>query len=362
MICLFGSLEKWKSAIQDELPESVVSIRRSIWSFTARIRAQKREIMSSTSSESIRNEGNVQPVRLTSELRIDAPHFVGISPDFSLGPMIAQTAQAHPTPELLKAAPPAIPLMVSQERLQRQANELGARLEDRCRDLDQREAQLNTRSAEFDRELRAARLWISEKQVELREREERLEAEARALSQAVTRHATSTIPVAAKQEDGLSSHETTHSVLTEDDLNRRCEELKVVERRLRDARTQLEECRVQLIEKRSEFDVQVSEQRKLLENYQNEIESQLAEKREKIERQARTNEQIQIILQRCREEIERKHRETLQLRLATEELWVRMSDGVPSTTMLQSLSKIRSRLADEYREAEARLAKPAVQN
>ena len=294
--------------------------------------------MSST-SESLQNDSCTHPVRATSELRIDAPHFVGVSPEFSLGPVAAHAVSA--TPELTPELPPAIPLMRSRERLQRQANELGARLESRCRDLDQREAQLNTRCAEFERELRAARLWISEKQAELREREERHEAEARALSQAAARQVDSRKePIGDRQDE---------------DLARRCEELKKIESHLRETKGQLEECRVQLVEKRAEFDREMAEKRKLLENYQADVEARLAARRELLDRQARTNAQIRVVLDRCREEIERKHRESLQLRLATEELWVRMADSVPTTVMLQSLSKIRSRLADEYREAEARV-------
>lgn len=302
--------------------------------------------MSST-SEAVRNDENAQRTRLTSELRIDAPHFVGMSPEFSLGPLAAHAEIS--TPELSTVDPPAIPLAGKRERLQRHANELGAKLESRCRDLDQREAQLNTRCADFEQELRSARLWISEKQVELRQREEQLETEARALSQ-VAKHQ-------VQPNEEACSSPGSESQLDQSELSRRCEELKRVEIHLRDARVQLEACRAQLIEKRSEFDDQVAEQRKLFENYQTEVEAELIAKRQKLQRQAHANEQIQVILDRCRQEVEQKHRETLQLRLATEELWVRMSDSTPSTAMLQSLSKIRSRLADEYRTAEVHLAK-----
>ena len=301
--------------------------------------------MSST-SESTRNEENAQPVRLTSELRIDAPHFVCMSPDFSLGPVAAHSESS--TPELSTADPPAIPLAGKRERLQRHANELAAKLESRCRDLDHREAQLNTRCAEFEQEVRSARLWISEKQVELREREEQLKAETQKLAQATASRPQEVQACSCQSPEG--------EAIGQAELTKRCEELKRVEHRLRDARVQLEECRAQLIQKRAEFDAHVTEQRKLFENYQNDVETELDQRRKKLDNQARANEQIRVILERCRKEVEQKHRDTLQLRLATEELWVRMSDGAPSTAMLQSLSKIRSRLADEYRAAEARLA------
>ncbi|MGD9128599.1 MAG: hypothetical protein PVH19_14575 [Planctomycetia bacterium] len=299
--------------------------------------------MSST-SESLKNDHDTQTGRgmSGSGFRIDAPHFVGMSPEFSLGPVPVHTAGA--TAELAPDSPPAIPLVHSRERLQRQANELGARLETRCRDLDQREAQLNTRSAEFERELRAARLWISEKQIELREREEQIDAQAKAFSQAAVSQTTPPAEPRCNRQD-------------DEELQRRCEELKKIESSLRDARSQLEECRSQLVQKRAEFDHEMAGQRKLLEHYRADVEAQLDAKRKELDRQARTNEQIRVVLERCREEIEQKHRESLQLRLATEELWVQMADGLPTTAMLQSLSKIRSRLAEEYRAAEARMVR-----
>ena len=269
-----------------------------------------------------------------------------MSPDFSLGPVAAHSESS--TPELSTADPPAIPLAGKRERLQRHANELAAKLENRCRDLDHREAQLNTRCAEFEQEVRSARLWISEKQVELREREEQLKAETQKLAQATVSRPQEVLACSCQSSEG--------EAIDQAELTKRCEELKRVEHRLRDARVQLEECRAQLIQKRAEFDAHVTEQRKLFENYQNDVETELDQRRKKLDNQARANEQIRVILERCRKEVEQKHRDTLQLRLATEELWVRMSDGAPSTAMLQSLSKIRSRLADEYRAAEARLA------
>jgi septal ring factor EnvC (AmiA/AmiB activator) len=49
------------------------------------------------------------------------------------------------------------------------------------------------------------------------------------------------------------------------------------------------------------------------------------------------------------------HRETLEIRLATEELWLQLSGGAPPAALTRSLGRIRSRLADQYRLADAEL-------
>jgi hypothetical protein len=49
------------------------------------------------------------------------------------------------------------------------------------------------------------------------------------------------------------------------------------------------------------------------------------------------------------------HRETLEIRLATEELWVQLSGAAPPVALTRSLARIRSQLADDYRLAKAEL-------
>jgi chromosome segregation ATPase len=49
------------------------------------------------------------------------------------------------------------------------------------------------------------------------------------------------------------------------------------------------------------------------------------------------------------------HRETLEIRLATEELWVQLAGAAPPAALTRSLGRIRSKLADHYRLATAEL-------
>jgi septal ring factor EnvC (AmiA/AmiB activator) len=49
------------------------------------------------------------------------------------------------------------------------------------------------------------------------------------------------------------------------------------------------------------------------------------------------------------------HRETLEIRLATEELWAQLSGAAPPAALTRSLGRIRTQLADQYRLANAEL-------
>ena len=51
------------------------------------------------------------------------------------------------------------------------------------------------------------------------------------------------------------------------------------------------------------------------------------------------------------------HRETLEIRLATEELWIKLSGAAPPAALTHSLGRIRNRLADQYRLANDELLK-----
>ena len=55
--------------------------------------------------------------------------------------------------------------------------------------------------------------------------------------------------------------------------------------------------------------------------------------------------------------MQRMHRETLELRLATEELWLKLSGGAAPAALTRSMSRIRNRLADQYRLANDELIK-----
>ena len=48
-------------------------------------------------------------------------------------------------------------------------------------------------------------------------------------------------------------------------------------------------------------------------------------------------------------DLERVHRESLEMRLATEEIWAQLAGRMAPADLTQSLARIRSRLAEQYR-------------
>jgi 2C-methyl-D-erythritol 2,4-cyclodiphosphate synthase len=79
----------------------------------------------------------------------------------------------------------------------------------------------------------------------------------------------------------------------------------------------------------------------------------LQQKREALQKQSQKLDECRAALEQTRSELLRLHRETLEIRLATEELWVQLSAAAPPAALTRSLGRIRSKLADQYRLAGA---------
>ncbi|MBN1910549.1 MAG: hypothetical protein JW818_12465, partial [Pirellulales bacterium] len=58
-----------------------------------------------------------------------------------------------------------------------------------------------------------------------------------------------------------------------------------------------------------------------------------------------------------REELAAMHRSTLEIRLATEELWAQLAGAAPPAALTRSLGQIREKLAEDYRLANRDLAR-----
>jgi hypothetical protein len=84
--------------------------------------------------------------------------------------------------------------------------------------------------------------------------------------------------------------------------------------------------------------------------------AELEQKRQAVQRRADHVDQCRAALEQLRAELGRMHRETLEVRVATEELWVQLSGAAPPAALVRSLGRIRTKLADQYRQANAELA------
>jgi chromosome segregation ATPase len=95
--------------------------------------------------------------------------------------------------------------------------------------------------------------------------------------------------------------------------------------------------RQRLVDDRDKFDREVAKKKQVL-----------RQRREDLDRR-------RDAIKRLREEVADAQRETLEMRLATEELWARMSGTTPTAVITQSLAELRRKLAVQHQRARAEL-------
>jgi DNA repair exonuclease SbcCD ATPase subunit len=87
-----------------------------------------------------------------------------------------------------------------------------------------------------------------------------------------------------------------------------------------------------------------------------EQEAQWKEKRGDLERRSQALQAREKAIDHLRTEISNTHRDTLEMRVAIEEIWSQLSTTMRPAALTQSLSGARSRLSDYYRLANAEMA------
>jgi hypothetical protein len=141
-----------------------------------------------------------------------------------------------------------------------------------------------------------------------------------------------------------------------EELNARQAQLEAAEIEVGAARAETERLRQALLRDRRRTESQILAQRERLEA---EYRCRLNETEAKQQALARHGEQVdrsRVSLDQLRGELGQMHRETLELRLATEQLWAQLSGSAPPATLTQSLGQVRAKLTEEYREANAELS------
>ncbi|MDH3719140.1 MAG: hypothetical protein OES79_13565, partial [Planctomycetota bacterium] len=103
------------------------------------------------------------------EYRVDARH-----------PAARPTADRADQPATAGATVPAIPDL---QQVRNHASQLATHLQAMRQDVDRRESEVNARTADADKEMRAARLWLQERHEELEQRAAELDQRERAVSQ-----------------------------------------------------------------------------------------------------------------------------------------------------------------------------------
>ncbi len=269
--------------------------------------------------------------------RIDPAHDVAGSPrpaNVEPAEQPVAVVAAHEVPE--KTAGESV-----ERCIQAQADQLGMHLRSRQKELDHRESQINARLAAIDRDMRAARLWLKERDAEIAERTEMLDRREAQL---------------ATREDSLrrNAANTAHSGTAPTARNQQ-KTAKAAERRVEEAREEADNLRKELQEARRQFHEEARQQRQRMAAEQRTAFAEIERQRESVRRRAEHVDQSRAALEQLRAELSGMHRETLEIRLATEELWAQLSSAAPPASLTKSLSGIRGKLADQYRIANAEI-------
>jgi septal ring factor EnvC (AmiA/AmiB activator) len=132
-------------------------------------------------------------------------------------------------------------------------------------------------------------------------------------------------------------------------------DLEEAERQTAVAQGEIRRLQEQLLDERQKHREEVRAQRQQMAAEQRQAIAEMEKKRDAIDKRADQVDQCRAALTHLRDELQQVHRETLEVRLATEELWAQLSGAAPPAALTRSLGRIRTQLADQYRQANAEL-------
>jgi hypothetical protein len=341
--------------------------------------------------------------------RIDQAHHHGGDPE-TLAEGVLIDAQEEDA--LVSPGEPVIedlPQDSAEEQLRQQAEQLAEYLRARQRELDHRESQLNAQAAQLESDVRTARIWLGEREAEILDREQTrvaveeefrkrlarlasadaaLERQKKAfvrnaepeqehnfqeaiseiasmwgaqseqLAEASARQgelAEDISPRTRMRFDAAHARQDARHLDRERELTRKRLELEQAEQKIADAQLEIRSIRKQLLDDRQAQREELRIARKRMADEQRQAVAELDARRESLEKRAEHVENCRTALVQLRSELQGLHRETLEIRLATEELWAQLSGAAPPAALTRSLGRIRTQLADQYRLANAEL-------
>lgn len=371
--------------------------------------------------------------------RIDPPHALGDEP-VAAPAAEAVPAESPPTADVLATAGRSNEHLA--EQLQTQALQLAGHLRSKQREIDRREALLNSREAKLDNELRIARLWTRERnqdqaerdqqfaqvrrelddkaaqiaaaelsadhdcstiesQLDLRQRELkekacRLETEQQALRVAEERleqqrarfttdhqQAEQRLAIWQAESEQNLARQLRNIEQAQQALTLREEQLAAKQMAQAKAQTHsdqearyaarqagleqaesllnkhahdLDQERKRLAVQRDEQQLEAKQQRQELAAWQQRERAEWAAKKEQLDVATEVLEKHRVAVEQMRCEAAKMHREALEMRLISEQLWLELSQHAPAAELTQSLATLRKRLAENYRGAKEHVA------
>ncbi|MCE9544212.1 MAG: hypothetical protein K8T25_01620 [Planctomycetia bacterium] len=133
------------------------------------------------------------------------------------------------------------------------------------------------------------------------------------------------------------------------ELSARDQALETSEAMLADAQQQLREAQRNFEQTRYRHNDQMRVEREALARRERELADEWDRRQHALAVRSEQLDSRQAALDDTREQVGTLHRESLEVRLATEELWARLSEAAPAAGLEQSLGRIRQRLGESYR-------------
>lgn len=139
-------------------------------------------------------------------------------------------------------------------------------------------------------------------------------------------------------------------------LHFRQQNLEEAEALLADGQTELDRGRRQLAADRAAWQEQLDLDRARLADERRRAEAELDKARQLLHAREDHLQRRSAAVDQLRAEVMRAQRETLEMRLATDELWAQLAGPTPPAALTQSLSRLRAQLAEQYRLERGELA------
>jgi hypothetical protein len=133
-------------------------------------------------------------------------------------------------------------------------------------------------------------------------------------------------------------------------------ELEQAETLLSKHARELDEQRAALVVQREKQALEARDQRQELAEWQRRERAELAERKQQLELAEEALDKHRTAVEQLRGETAKMHREALEMRLITEQLWLELSRHAPAAELTRSLAVLRQRLAEHDRDAQRRLA------
>ncbi len=252
-----------------------------------------------------------------------------------------------------------------QQELQRRSDELEAKetiLEAQRAAVTQDRRELEAECSRADSELARKRQQLNSRRMATEQLVKQMLAGVERRRQAVDQWAERRIRDAVENNPALAQREQQLQAWAEQLENReeelaemaalldaRRDHLAVSQQQLAQVEAETEQLHQQLTEARRRAEQEAAQQRQDLVLKQRQAMDELQQQREEVQRRGEHVDRCETALKQLRAELGRMHRETLEIRLATEELWVQLAGAAPPAALTQSLGRIRSQLADHYR-------------